>query len=108
MAPSEAQFEDAMRKLNVRKNDIVVVYDKVGMLSSPRAFWLMKLFGMPNVMLLNGTFSKWESEKRSTMQGESSCAWTRVSRNIQPSANDFKFRIDNKKIRLYDDMLKVS
>ena len=108
MVPSEAQFEDTMRKVNVRKNDIVVVYDKVGMLSSPRAFWLLKLFGMPNVMLLNGTFSKWDSENRSSMQGDSSCAWSRVSRKSQPSADDLKFSIDNKKIRLYDDMVKIS
>jgi thiosulfate/3-mercaptopyruvate sulfurtransferase len=69
-----------MRKLNIRKSDIVVVYDKVGMLSSPRAFWLLKLFGMPNVHLLNGTFSKWEAEKRPVIEGDTPCAWSRVNR----------------------------
>ena len=58
--PSEESFAQNMKKLDVRKSDIVVVYDKVGMLSSPRAYWLLKTFGLPNVLLLNGTFSKWE------------------------------------------------
>jgi len=32
------------------------------MLSSPRAYWTMKLFGLKNVRILNGTFTKWEAE----------------------------------------------
>ena len=78
--PSEESFADNMRKLDVRKSDIVVVYDKVGMLSSPRAVWLLKTFGVSNVLLLNGTFSKWDAEKRPTMENDSECAWKRVSR----------------------------
>ena len=85
-----------------------MVYDKVGMLSSPRAYWLLKLFGMQNVMLLNGTFSKWDGEKKSIMEGDSACAWSRLNRKTQPSSDDFKFNIDNKKIRLYDEMVKIS
>ena len=62
MVPSVQEFSESMRKCDVRKNDIVVVYDRVGMLSSPRAYWTMKLFGLKNVMILNGTFTKWEAE----------------------------------------------
>lgn len=64
MIPTVEDFAENMRKCNVRKNDIVVVYDRVGMLSSPRAYWMMKLFGMPNVMILDGTFTKWDAERR--------------------------------------------
>ena len=78
--PSEESFADNMRKLDVRKSDIVVVYDKVGMLSSPRAVWLLKTFGVSNVLLLNGTFSKWDAEKRPTLENDSECAWKRVNR----------------------------
>ena len=106
--PTVENFEDQMRKVNIRKSDIVVVYDKVGMLSSPRAYWLLKLFGLPNVMLLNGTFSKWDAEKRATMEGDTPCAWTRINRKTQASVDDFKFSFDKKKIRLYDDMVKIS
>ena len=106
--PSVESFAESMRILDVRKSDIVVVYDKVGMLSSPRAVWLLKTFGVPNVLLLNGTFSKWDAEKRPTTENDSACAWNRQNRKRVPSADDFKFSFDSKKIRLFEDIVKTS
>lgn len=80
MIPTVEDFAENMRKCNVRKNDIVVVYDRVGMLSSPRAYWMMKLFGMPNVMILDGTFTKWDAERRLIESGELKEAWRRFGR----------------------------
>ena len=62
--PSEAQFKEHMKLLNVRKNDIIVVYDKIGKVSAPRAFWMLKTFGIDNVAILNGSFTKWLAENR--------------------------------------------
>jgi thiosulfate/3-mercaptopyruvate sulfurtransferase len=107
MIPSIEEFGETMRKCDVRKNDIVVVYDRVGMLSSPRAFWMMKLFGMPNVMILNGTFSKWESEKRAIESGESEGAWKRVARRNSTHADDFSYTLHQEKLRLHDDVHKI-
>jgi thiosulfate/3-mercaptopyruvate sulfurtransferase len=77
MMPPVAQFIKEMQALNVRKNDTIVVYDKSGMLSSPRAFWMLKTFGASNVFILNGTFSKWLNEKKSTESGDNERAWSR-------------------------------
>ena len=63
-SPPEEQFVDVMREIDVRVNDTIVVYDKIGMASAPRAFWMLKIFGVTDVMILNGTFYKWETEKR--------------------------------------------
>ena len=106
--PSVDSFAENMKRLDVRKSDIVVVYDKVGMLSSPRAVWLLKTFGMPNVLLLNGTFSKWDAEKRPTTENDSECAWNRQNRKSLPHADDFKFSFDNKKIRYFEDIIKTN
>ena len=57
--PSEKQLREQMRKINVKKSDLIVVYDKIGMISAPRAHWLLKAFGAPNVRILNGVFNKW-------------------------------------------------
>lgn len=97
-----------MKKLDVRKNDTVVVYDKVGMLSSPRAFWLLKLFGLPNVHLLNGTFAKWETEKRAKEEGDQPSAWKKLNRKTKPEASDFQFSYNSSSVRLYDEMVKIS
>lgn len=59
MMPSDEQFIKLMKDMNVRKNDFIVVYDKYRMISAPRAFWMFKTFGIKDVYLLNGTFSKW-------------------------------------------------
>jgi thiosulfate/3-mercaptopyruvate sulfurtransferase len=79
-----------MRLINVRKSDIIVVYDKIGMISAPRAFWLFKTFGLPNVMLLNGSFSKWQAENKALEEGDVESAFKRV-RKTQPAEDDFKF-----------------
>jgi 3-mercaptopyruvate sulfurtransferase SseA len=34
-----------MKHIDVRVNDYIVCYDKSGMLSSPRAYWMFKVFG---------------------------------------------------------------
>ena len=64
-----------MREMDVRVNDTIVVYDKIGMASAPRAFWMLKTFGVTDVMILNGTFSKWETEKKPIDSGDKEAAW---------------------------------
>jgi len=59
MLPPNEQFSNELKKIDVRRSDTIVVYDKSGMLSSPRAFWMLKSFGALDVRILNGTFSKW-------------------------------------------------
>jgi thiosulfate/3-mercaptopyruvate sulfurtransferase len=56
----------------------VVVYDKIGMISAPRAFWMLKTFGHPNVYILNGCFMKWQAEGRPVASGEAEDAWTKI------------------------------
>lgn len=64
-----------MKSLDVRITDTIVCYDKTGMLSSPRAHWMFKVFGAPNVHILNGTFKKWKEENRPTESGDNKAAW---------------------------------
>lgn len=70
MLPTEAQFREQMQRVNVRKSDTVVVYDKLGMISAPRAYWMLKAFGLPNVRILNGSFHKWSAEARAVETGD--------------------------------------
>ena len=67
-----------MKAVGVRKSDIVVVYDKIGMISAPRAFWLFKTFGLENVFLLNGVFNKWQAEGRAIESGDAEPAWKKI------------------------------
>ena len=75
MLPPQDMFIFIMKSLDVRITDTIVCYDKIGMLSAPRAHWMFKVFGAPNVYILNGTFSKWKAENRPTESGDNRGAW---------------------------------
>jgi thiosulfate/3-mercaptopyruvate sulfurtransferase len=78
MLPSEAEFTNQMKLVNVRKSDTVIVYDKIGMVSAPRAYWLLKTFGVKNVLILNGVFTKWQAENRAIETGDTESAWKKI------------------------------
>ena len=65
--PTEFKFEEAAQRLGVNKDSIIVVYDELGIYSSPRAWWLFKTFGFNNnVVVLNGGLPEWLSKGFST------------------------------------------
>jgi thiosulfate/3-mercaptopyruvate sulfurtransferase len=45
MVPSEAAFSAAASALGVGPQDMVVIYDRMGTFSAPRAWWTWKIFG---------------------------------------------------------------
>lgn len=96
-----------MKFLNVRKSDTIVIYDKIGMVSAPRAFWLFKTFGIPNVMILNGSFHKWNLENKSIETGDVETAWRKFRTN-QPSNDDFNFTLNQSHIRKYEEIVKIA
>ena len=107
--PTEAQFKEQMRKLNIRKSDLIVVYDKIGVISAPRAFWLMKTFGAPNVRILNGVFNKWQAEQRQIESGDVDTAWRK--KLIGESSTDpeeWNYSLDSSRVKKYEDIVKIS
>ena len=77
MMPTTEQFIHHMKMLDIRIKDTIVCYDKIGMISAPRAYYMFKTFGAQNVHILNGSFSKWKQESRPTESGDSEAAWRR-------------------------------
>ncbi len=66
MLPSVAQFEEAVRKLGISNDSLVVCYDAMGIFSSPRAWWMFKVMGHDQVVVLDGGLPLWLEEKRPT------------------------------------------
>jgi thiosulfate/3-mercaptopyruvate sulfurtransferase len=58
--PSAASFEAAMRRLGVRADRLVVVYDDADSMAAARAWWLLRYFGHPVVRVLDGGFRAWQ------------------------------------------------
>lgn len=55
----EVAFEFKVQNLGVNKNSCIVVYDDLGVYSSPRVWWMFKVFGFTNVAVLNGGLPAW-------------------------------------------------
>ncbi len=62
MLPSTNEFEIEAKKLGINKNSTIVVYDNLGIYSSPRAWWLFKIMGHQNVAVLDGGLPEWIKE----------------------------------------------
>jgi thiosulfate/3-mercaptopyruvate sulfurtransferase len=57
--PAAADFEQAMRRAGVRDERPVVVYDDADSTAAARAWWLLRYFGHPSVLVLDGGFRAW-------------------------------------------------
>jgi thiosulfate/3-mercaptopyruvate sulfurtransferase len=64
MIPPPELFARKMEALGIGDDDRVVVYDSAGLSSAGRAWWMLRLFGHPNVALLDGGLPKWKAEGR--------------------------------------------
>ncbi len=54
-------FEREARKLGINQGDKVIVYDRWGIYSSPRAWWMFKLMGVEEVYVLRGGLPAWKA-----------------------------------------------
>ena len=71
MLPSAQVFTQAMRKLGIRRDDNIVVYDsaELGIFSAPRVAWTLRVFGHPSIHILNN-YKLWVEEGLPTERGE--------------------------------------
>ncbi|KAI5206367.1 Rhodanese-like protein [Aureobasidium subglaciale] len=73
MLPSAQVFSQAMRKLGIRRDDNIVVYDsaELGIFSAPRVAWTLRVFGHPSIHILNN-YKLWVEEGFPVEEGEQS------------------------------------
>lgn len=64
MLPSAEVFAAKVGALGIGDGDTVVIYDGLGMFSSPRVWWTFRLFGTEKVFILEGGMPKWQAERR--------------------------------------------
>ena len=57
--PTPEQYIEACKELGITNDSKIVIYDKHGIYSSPRAWWIFKTMGHKDIAVLNGGFPEW-------------------------------------------------
>lgn len=65
MLPSPEKFASRMRKLGLGDGHKIVAYDSAGLNAAARVWWMMRVYGHLDVVILNGGLPKWLAEGRS-------------------------------------------
>lgn len=64
MLPHPVKFSARMRKLGLGDGSRVVVYDTKGLFSAARVWWMLRVMGHQDVVVLDGGLPKWITEGR--------------------------------------------
>lgn len=68
--PTRAQFDAHLAALGLGGNERVVLYDNSAMRTAARAWFLFRLFGVPQFAALDGGMEKWVAEGRAVESGD--------------------------------------
>lgn len=62
MLPTPVYFSSKVRKLGLGDGHRLVVYDRLGMFSAPRVWWMFKVMGHHDISILDGGLPVWLQE----------------------------------------------
>lgn len=100
MLPPPEKFSSRVRSMGIGNGQRIVVYDRQGMFSAPRVWWMFRVMGAEDVSVLNGGLQKWRREERPLMMGEPA---PRTTRHFTPRRNlDLVRDIDDVKALIKD------
>ena len=100
--PTQAEFIEHMRKIRVKNDSVpIVLYDLFNM-TTPRAWFMFKVFGRENVSILDGGFSKWLSENRPFDSGKYEIY------SEKDSGPGYDYEKNEKLLRNFDDVVKIT
>lgn len=69
MLVDDATFGREAGRLGISSSKTLVVYDGSGLFSAPRVWWMLRLYGVAKVFILDGGFPRWIAEQRPAESG---------------------------------------
>jgi thiosulfate/3-mercaptopyruvate sulfurtransferase len=94
MIPPPEVFSARVRKLGLGDGNRIVVYDRQGLFSAARVWWMFRVFGHNDIAVLDGGLPKWKAEGRPL-----------DDHPIVPMERHFTARIDTTLVRDRDQVL---
>ena len=97
MLPRAETFAVAMRELGVSSDKHLVVYDEGNLFSAPRAWWMLKTFGVAQVSILAGGLQGWKEAGFGIATG-----------NVNLPEGEFEAHADESRVKRLTDVLLIS
>jgi len=107
MLPSKAEFSKSLQTIfndYDPSRDHVVIYDSVGIFSSPRLWWTFKVFGINSVSVLNGGLPMWHNLNMPVVVNDP--VSTDPTNNNSPTVKLDQFHSDL--VRSYEDVNEIA
>lgn len=77
--PQGGQIQERLRRLGIREGQRIVLYDDSAIRSSARAWFILRMYGLEHVAILDGGLGKWRAEGRPLETGEVEAARSDIS-----------------------------
>lgn len=97
MMPRPEGFSVAMRELGVSSDKHLVVYDEGNLFSAPRAWWMLRAFGVQHVSVLAGGLQGWKAAGFAVETGP-----------VTLPEGEFEAHYDEGQVKRLNDVLLIS
>lgn len=97
MLPRAETFAVAMREMGVSSDKHLVVYDEGNLFSAPRAWWMLKTFGVAQVSILAGGLQGWKEAGFALATGD-----------VNLPEGEFEAHADESRVKRLTDVLLIS
>ncbi|EGT5660597.1 3-mercaptopyruvate sulfurtransferase [Cronobacter dublinensis] len=97
MMPRPETFAVAMRELGVNDDKHLIIYDEGNLFSAPRAWWMLRAFGVQNVSILAGGLAEWQRDGFPLQEGA-----------VEAPEGEFEAKLDEPQIKRLTDVLLAS
>ncbi|WP_105665569.1 3-mercaptopyruvate sulfurtransferase [Cronobacter dublinensis] len=95
--PRPETFAVAMRELGVNDDKHLIIYDEGNLFSAPRAWWMLRAFGVQNVSILAGGLAEWQRDGFPLQEGA-----------VEAPEGEFEAKLDELQIKRLTDVLLAS
>ena len=97
MLPRAETFAVAMRELGISSDKHLIVYDEGNLFSAPRAWWMLRQFGVAEVSILAGGLKGWKEANLPLDTGA-----------VTLPEGEFEARFDPQRVRRVTDVMLIS
>jgi len=84
MLPTPNKFSECVGSLGISNKDTIVVYDSHGIFSSPRVWWMFRVFGHNKIAVLQGGLPAWQKNNGKLEKGNPNIKPTKFNTNFSP------------------------